>query len=178
MLNDVLTMLESSVLMKGLLSIITWLFIAIFGPLDIIFKAFAMLVSLDLISKITKICYDNGGLIRAIKTRKFKSGLAGRRTLYKVIRYSLTLGGWNLIGWMIPDGIIIYGYPVRYMIRIISYIYIGWCELVSIGENLVGVDGGDLEPMVDGTKNIPKRLIDRIVDALLDRIEERIRGKG
>lgn len=178
MFQDFLTMLDSSIVVKGLLSIVTWLFVAVFGPPDIIFKAFAMLIVLDLLSKVTKICYDNGGLVRAIKIRKLKSGLACRRTLYKVVRYSIILGAFNAMGSMFPEGIIFYGYSLRFIFRLVGYIYVGWCEFISIGENLMGVDGGDLEPMVTSAKKMPKRFTDRLIDAFFDRIEERIRGKG
>lgn len=176
-LADWLHYMQDSIFVKGLLSIFSTIFIALFGTPDLAFQAFVTLLIIDLVTKAVKIVYDSGGIKRALTTKNLNSHVASRRTLYKMFRYFVILACANQLGMMIPKGVEYMGYSVQFLIRVASYIYVGWSEIISIFETLVGIDGHDVEVLAKATKSAKRRVLDRILDRILDMLEERLLGR-
>jgi hypothetical protein len=136
---------------------------------------------LDLIAKIYKISKKSGGFIKAIKKGKIRSKIMGEMTMFKVVKYAITLAAANQLSTFVhvaqgASQATVFGIPIDVGIRAFFIGLLCLAEFTSILETIV--DAGDSEELEGVTKAIKEskdtffeRLIKKVIDQILDKVE-------
>ena len=171
--------LKHSWVVKGFLTAISMVWLHLFGAWNIAFSSLLTLLLLDFIAKMLKVSFNNGGFIEAIKRGKIRSKIFRDKTMYKIVRYLITLAAGNQIANILAatiaaNAFTIYGVCIITIVRMFFISYICICEVISIIETLIGVDGDDLKPVANYMEDTRTRLFDRILDRLMDQLIKKL----
>lgn len=170
---------KNSWLVKGGLATLSTVLVHLFGAWDIALLSLVTLIALDLIAKLVRMSYDYGGFTKAIKGGHIRSRVMREKSMYKFLRYALTLAAGNQIAKVVEYGtagivVTISGIPISFAIRSFFILYICISEIISIIETLIGVNGDDLEALKDVITGQKRSLFDRLIDLIINKIDERL----
>lgn len=183
--HDLVYLIESiknSWLVKGSLAFLSTMLVHLFGAWDITLMSLVTLMVLDLIAKMVRMSYENGGFLKAIREGRIKSRIAREKSVYKAIRYALIVASGQQIARIFDHStlgvaITISGIPIGFAIKTFFILNICLSEVISIIETLMGVDGDDLEDLKNTMTSTKKSIIDKVIDLFLRKIDERIFSK-
>lgn len=181
-ITKVVEYIKNSWVVKGILSIFSAILFQLFGAWNQMLAALATLLVLDFVAKMVLLSFKHGGFFNAVREKAIRSKTMRSKTMYKVVRYAITLAAGNQVanalGYIVGHNVItLYGICVIDITRSFLVIWLCICELISIIETLVGVDGDELAPVEEALKDNRRKLLDVLIDSLIDKIMNKIDRK-